>query len=753
MKNKLLTLLVGLCAMSGFAQNPPANDDPANAIQLTVNEGQLCSAPVAIQLEYSTLSTAGEACPIVLTGPIGGDVWVKFTATKSTHLIRLSDFSPTASLMAAIYTDFSLPSQECLNYIPTTGGSFQNLIPGNEYYVRLFFAVGGEIDPDFGICVLTPAEPISVTNDQYTTEELVTDVLVNSSCLDISNITSSTGVNFNPSFPNGIAYFEKGNSDFPFNSGIVLCTGDAMLIPGPNTSVLSTSPGWEGDDDLIPFMSGTPAPNSVTDATKLEFDFVPVIDNIQFNFLFASEEYGTFQCTYSDAFAFFLTDIDTGVTSNLAVIPNTTTPITVVTVNNATYNPNCPSSNPDYFGNFYVDNPMSAPVNFNGTTIPLTAQSAVTPGHQYHIKMVIGDRIDHAFDSAVFIDAGSFNIGAADGNGVALTSSNGNVFCGGGSTELSLSEFIPGASYLWSTGETTPTITVNQPGAYSLALSLSGEGACSISYSITIIEAGLDQLTVTDYPVFDDGGQYIFNFDTKTAQIENFLGGIDYVITYHLSLADAEVNINPLPTLYTNTANPQTIYVRVQNEGNNCYVTASFVLVVLDENYQTPAPTGATSQILSEGQTLGDIVIDGENIQWYPTSGETPGPPSTLAEEPLPLTTLLVDGTTYYASQTIYGIESVERLPVTVHFTAMGIQDNVFAGLKVYPNPATSVINISNTTAINEVAIYNFLGQSVLNKSVSGNNAEINVENLSNGIYVLKIKSGSNQSTIKFTKK
>jgi hypothetical protein len=71
----------------------------------------------------------------------------------------------------------------------------------------------------------------------------------------------------------------------------------------------------------------------------------------------------------------------------------------------------------------------------------------------------------------------------------------------------------------------------------------------------------------------------------------------------------------------------------------------------------------------------------------------------------------------------------------------------------VYPNPATSVINISNTTAINEVAIYNFLGQSVLNKSVSGNNAEINVENLSNGIYVLKIKSGSNQSTIKFTKK
>jgi hypothetical protein len=32
------------------------------------------------------------------------------------------------------------------------------------------------------------------------------------------------------------------------------------------------------------------------------------------------------------------------------------------------------------------------------------------------------------------------------------------------------------------------------------------------------------------------------------------------------------------------------------------------------------------------------------------------------SEAPLPLTTVIVDGTTYYASQTINGIESIERL-------------------------------------------------------------------------------------------
>ena len=52
-------------------------------------------------------------------------------------------------------------------------------------------------------------------------------------------------------------------------------------------------------------------------ATYIQFDFVPLANTIGFNFVFASEEYGTFQCQYTDAFAFLLTNNDTGVTSNL----------------------------------------------------------------------------------------------------------------------------------------------------------------------------------------------------------------------------------------------------------------------------------------------------------------------------------------------------------------------------------------------------------------------------------------------------
>jgi hypothetical protein len=750
MKNKLLALLFGLCSMIGFAQDPPINDEPENAIEVFPVEGQGCSNPTSISLENSTLSAAFQDSAYI------GDVWMKFTAIHETHQIIVTAYDEYQIAMITLYQDFTQPTNifSPSSYSPS-GPIYNNLIPGTEYFIRIFYNDYDieDLNLNLGVCIISPASTITVTTDQYTTQQLVNDVLINSSCIQVSNITSSTGVNGNPTLPNGIGYFEKGDADFPFNSGIVLSTGNVLGITGHNTSLLSNFPGWGGDDDLLAIIQqlGSPTGTLVYDATKLEFDFVPVIDNIKFNFLFASEEYGAFQCTYSDTFAFFLTDSTTGITTNLALIPNTTTPVTVVTIRNSDYNSSCPSVNPDYFGNYYYNNPLSAPINLNGTTIPLTAQSAVEPGHQYHIKLVIGDRGDHAYDSAVFIDAGTFNIGALDGNGVALTSSNGNVFCGGGATQLSLNTSAPGATYLWSTGETTPTITVSEPGAYSLTISLSGESGCQVNYSITIVEAGPDQLSVTDYPIFDNDGEHIFNFDTKTAQIESFLGGENYVITYHLSLADAETNSNPLPTLYTNTANPQAIYVRIQNEGNNCYITGSFVLAVLDENYQTPPPSGETDQDFTDGQTLADIVLDGEDILWYPTSGETPGPPSAFAEEPLPLTTLLVDGTTYYASQTIYGIESKQRLPVTVHLT-MGIQDNVFSVLKVHPNPVKDAVKLSAQHPLGQVTLYTIVGQPVFSKNFTDTAATIDMAPFAKGIYLLKIQSANGQKTVKIIK-
>ena len=82
-----------------------------------------------------------------------------------------------------------------------------------------------------------------------------------------------------------------------------------------------------------------------TNATVLEFDFTPISSHFNFDFVFASEEYGNFQCQFSDAFAFLLTNMNTGQTVNLAVVPNTNIPISVVTIRDFLYNSSCPSAN------------------------------------------------------------------------------------------------------------------------------------------------------------------------------------------------------------------------------------------------------------------------------------------------------------------------------------------------------------------------------------------------------------------------
>ncbi|WP_417443655.1 PKD domain-containing protein [Joostella sp.] len=69
-----------------------------------------------------------------------------------------------------------------------------------------------------------------------------------------------------------------------------------------------------------------------------------------------------------------------------------------------------------------------------------------------------------------------------------------------------------------------------------------------------------------------------------------------------------------------------------------------------------PAPTGEVAQSFCNTATLEDIIIDGNDIKWYTTETDT---------DVLPIDTAVENGTTYYASQTINGVESVERLAVT----------------------------------------------------------------------------------------
>lgn len=72
---------------------------------------------------------------------------------------------------------------------------------------------------------------------QFTSEQLVNNILLSSSCYTATNITSKTGTDFGS--VNGIGYFQNNNSDFPFLNGIILSSGDALMHKDQTTDSLA----------------------------------------------------------------------------------------------------------------------------------------------------------------------------------------------------------------------------------------------------------------------------------------------------------------------------------------------------------------------------------------------------------------------------------------------------------------------------------------------------------------------------------
>jgi len=178
-----------------------------------------------------------------------------------------------------------------------------------------------------------------------------------------------------------------------------------------------------------------------------------------------------------------------------------------------------------------------------------------------------------------------------------------------------------------------------------------------------------------------------------------------------------------------------TYTIQVQDIcGNLRYITLN--ITDLD------APTGETSQTFTEGQTLADLEVSGGNIQWYdaPTGG-------TL----LPITTLLVDNTTYYAERSLNRARVANRLAVTVHLV-LSTGNNTLQNLTCYPNPVKNVLNIKNALPINSIAVYNTLGQQVLNSTINTNETNLDLSSLGNGIYFIKVQAGEGSKTLRIVK-
>ena len=406
--------------------DPPVNDECSGAIVLIANDGEECVTFESGTIYGASASAEANSC----FGTDDDDVWFSFEAVTTDAAVTLSNIvGSTTDLYHVLYE-----GDDCSNltqlYCSDDENSVANgLTVGATYFVRVYSYTSNPLqNVTFDICVFAVPPPVITSTNLYTADELVRDILLGGDdCGQIFNVTSSTGSDFGD--VNGIGYFDRNGSSWPFDNGLVLSSGNVDDITGPESGTISDG-GWDwpGDSDLEANVSTVDAGDS-NNASIVEFDFIPVVDYMSFDFIFASEEYGTFQCDFSDAFAFLLTYPD-GSVLNLAKVPGTDDEVSVFNVRDEAYNDWCDSVNPEWFDMYYGDGgqpPLSDPINIIGYTKVMTAAAEVIPGELYHIKLVIADALDDALDSAVFIGGGTFRIGSPDlGEDILLSSGNAN---------------------------------------------------------------------------------------------------------------------------------------------------------------------------------------------------------------------------------------------------------------------------------------------------------------------------------------
>jgi gliding motility-associated-like protein len=409
-------------------------------------------------------------------------------------------------------------------------------------------------------------------DDNQTAQQLVENVLVKSTCANVSN-SSATGDN-SITGHNSYGYFNSGTSSFPLKEGVLLATSTSKNAIGPYISDKGGgNDSWKGDPDL----DQTLGIKSIN-ATVLEFDFIPLTTSINFNYIFASNEYQlNFPCKFSDGFAFLIKEKgSTDSYKNIAVLPGTTTPVSSKNVHPVikdfidtqnTLQPGCPAVNESYFNGY---NTASSPVNYSGQIVKLNAHADVIIGKTYHIKLVIADDNYKYYDSAIFLEAGSFSANIDLGPDRSATTNN--PLCFGESFTID-TKLPAGYTYEWYkdgskiSGETKPSLDIVDGGTYKVKITLT-PSSCTAEDEIKIEYAPQIVLNNTSLFQCDDNNDGISVYDLT--KVDNTIKNNDpklIKLTYFKSLTDAQNEINPIlnPTGYSNSVPNEILYARVNN--------------------------------------------------------------------------------------------------------------------------------------------------------------------------------------------
>lgn len=601
------------------------NEDCSGAMTIPVNTTAECAKMLPVSTVGSSEIDESDTFYNCASWVTPNELWFEFTAIATSHLISFKDMKdlnaigyPAIAFQVfegncnnLVYSDcekfdsyYGTPSKDDMSY------TMNLLTPGTKYYVRVMIPEGDYL---FNICITTNEFNyvyVSKQGEDYTTDELVRNVLIQAGCDLVSNVVYKSGPNLGG---NSLGYFNKNGSIFPFEEGIVLATHDIATTPGPYhdygdaggwRGVRGMIEPWEGDEDLNAVIAsvGGNVYGGTKSVSTLEFDFVPIKDTIKFEYLMASESY-LHKCTVvcwgaGSLFTAWLTELETGQGQNLALVPGTSNPISLSTIRDTDRSgADCDNVSPEFFGNYFgngQDNPLTAPVNYIGMTKPMSSEPVkVIPGKKYRIKLAMADYCNTNHVSAVFFNARSFELGELD-LGADLTVEANTAICSYGSKTIHSGLMGEGLEISWlKDGEVIPgengvDLEISESGEYrvigrypAINCEVTGSIKAEMFQPLNEIIHEAKSIEYCRYSLED------IVVDLTLSE-ESMLAGLDasrYKLSYYLTKEDAEAAVNSIEVPSSHKIEPhddlQKRYIVVEDLLTGCseVFTVDFISV------------------------------------------------------------------------------------------------------------------------------------------------------------------------------
>jgi hypothetical protein len=755
-----------------FNTTPPTNDNCGNTINIPVTSN--CNSPIAGTSFQASESLNAISC----SGNNDDDVWYRFTATSTANYIYVNCSSGYDAVIQAFtgscWTNTVISCSDNVGAGGLEYAHLTNLTPGQSYFFRVYDYQQGSGSDTFSVCVVDAPPP------------------VNDECVGAININSSLSCSNS----------YTGTSQFATQSSITSCSGTNLddvwykFTAVGLTQTLSVS-GDANFDAIV----------EVFDGNCSNLNSIQCIDNagaggtedFVFGSLIAGNTYyfrvHNYYYTPSSSTEFTIclqhgytpppTNDDCLNAINLPVTSPCTQTLTSGTSLNATQSMNgCwgnadddvwykfTATNADLKIDVTPGNGMDAVlqlfdgtcgtlnhidcVNNNGTNgITTIAATGLLIGQTYYVRVYdYGSNVGYPFTISVYT------------NEVKLNTTK-NEMCLGGNVNIS----VTGAnSYTWSTGANTSSITVNPTVTTTYSVAATSTGSCLFTDSVTIEVAtpvtpeicliSTDSLGQNN-EIYWEKSQYnnvdsFIVYREVTTGVFNRIGAVSnnaysmYLDTnrsigpangdpeissykYKLQIRDTCGNYGALSLWHEN------IHMQDMQNGtfnwNSYGIESSPSPVSLYECLKVNLTTGTQTLVTS---SAGNTYVDPNynttwqtNIKWF------------------------ISGPGFNCNSTAR-VQAQKVKTKSNHANDKVIATNInkntdLIDVKIYPNPANSVLNIEVSASTNSTKDLNIKIMDVLGKEVLATEyqKQIDISHLSKGIYFVKITSGKNSSDTK----